>query len=153
MSYSSEVRDLFHSNANKRGCPKPVWLRQACPVAPPRVSAAAPQQVPITKRTERTTLSRKHKRPRQRYIVDSAHPARLPLSERSGNGDPATPPSTKRTWTREPQFKYRSSIRPPRLPSAIRDPYARFVEINGRRTLKRRAEDTELDLVAAENGI
>lgn len=148
MSSSPFARYGVHASADSRGFSRPSNLREA-PLYPRRRIPAVPRTAlprpPTREPLDRiTTPPRLIRRPNRRLLID--------------------PPGFRAFPTARPQTRRRLEIRrtpqtllapphPARPSLSTSDPKADFVVINGTRTLKRRAEDTELDLVASANNV
>ncbi|KAH7134839.1 hypothetical protein B0J13DRAFT_561377 [Dactylonectria estremocensis] len=149
MSSSPLARYGVHASADSRGFSRPEFLKEA-PLFPrkfhrqgtPAAPRAAPPPAPPEPLTPAPLITppRQIQRPNSRLIVDTP--------------DPRTEFFTRRRirphWDPKPP-RPKPAKRP--SPVASAKPETDFVTINGIQTRKRRAQDTELDLVASVNGI
>ncbi|KAM0238396.1 hypothetical protein ACHAP5_008634 [Fusarium lateritium] len=155
MSLSLHSRISMHQNANQRGSPVPAYLMEATQkrrqlrIVPKQTKAI--RKLPSPKPITFTTPPRQIRRPNARLLIDSPLP-RTDIFE-----DPVLSKRFVQT-----DFPVNSSFlnRQPRAKAT--DPHAsktpttpdpKLAVVDGIQTRKRRAEDTEIELVAAENGI
>ncbi|KAF4982539.1 hypothetical protein FZEAL_1849 [Fusarium zealandicum] len=160
MSFSPFARVVLHNSADLHGNPRPAWLRDH-PILPEqrrRPRAAAPQtslvpqeQPPQFEPVRFVTPPRHRKWPNSRLIINT------PIPRAGTLADPAVcarfavtdSPIPLALPTRGPSTNI-VSLAPPEI-TTVSDPNS--VAVNGRKTRKRRAQDTEIELVAAVNGI
>ncbi|KAJ3461873.1 hypothetical protein MRS44_010426 [Fusarium solani] len=154
MSFSPYARVVVHNSADINGCPRPAWLRNHPILPKQRRSRAASKQAPSAPQEPTPppiTPPRRIRRPNSRPQINSPIPRADTLADptvraRFGVTDSPIPfnlpprPSRKAPNTPAP------SANP-----AVSDP--NLVVVNGIQTRKRHAEDNEIELVAAVNGI
>ncbi|KAF4972800.1 hypothetical protein FSARC_700 [Fusarium sarcochroum] len=156
MSSTFYTRLSVHQSANEKGRPVPFWLleasqrRRRLEIAPQKKVHRAPQK-PAPPPVEFTTPPRRIKRPNSRLLIDSP----LPRSEILA--DPVLRTRFVTTDSPIPQDLLsplpRTKTVNPDVPETSTISDSTLVVVNGIQTRKRRAQDTEIELVAAENGI
>ncbi|KAF5019756.1 hypothetical protein F66182_8228 [Fusarium sp. NRRL 66182] len=161
MSHSKEARFTVINQANRSGSPIPTCLldpswRQRRWAARKKqvrriIQQPAPETVPITP-------PRQIRRPNFRLLIDSPIPRADTLADprvraRFVNTNSPTRLRTPATRTRTPSQQTQTlPVTPDAFKTSIlSDPS--LIVVNGIQTRKRRAQDTEIELVAAENGI
>ncbi|KAM0420703.1 hypothetical protein ACHAPT_011485 [Fusarium lateritium] len=154
MSFSPYARAVIHNSADINGRPRPSWLREHQILPKRRRSRATSKQAPPAPQEpppRLVTPPRRIKRPNSRLLINTPIPRTDTLADptvraRFGVSDsPITlnPPP-------RPSRQTSTTLAPPAKP-AVSDP--NLVVVNGIQTRKRYAEDTEIELVAAVNGI
>ncbi|KAF5657360.1 Ubl-specific protease [Fusarium heterosporum] len=155
MSFSLHTRISMHQSANQTGSPAPAHLLEAAQrqrqlrITPKQTHTN--RQLPPPKAIRFTTPPRRIRRPNARLLIDSPLP-RTEIFE-----DPALRDRFVQT---DSPVKSLFLERPPRAktidPDVSKTPITTdhtLVVVDGIQTRKRRAQDTEIELVAAENGI
>ncbi|ENH74178.1 Ubiquitin-like-specific protease 1 [Fusarium oxysporum f. sp. cubense race 1] len=174
MSFSLQSRISVHQSANQNGSPVPSHLVEAAERRRERQQlqiaskAKATTQVQVSlpsPKVEFVTPPRQIRRPTARLLIDS------PLPRREIFQDPVlhkrfiateSPPNLNLYSNRKPLHKPEaetvntndevpSTPTPKTTTTSITDP--NLVVVDGIQTRKRRAEDTEIDLVAAQIGV
>ncbi|KAG6994291.1 Ubiquitin-like-specific protease 1 [Fusarium oxysporum f. sp. conglutinans] len=174
MSFSLQSRISVHQSANQNGSPVPSHLVEAAERRRERQQlqiaskAKATTQVQVSlpsPKVEFVTPPRQIRRPTARLLIDS------PLPRREIFQDPVlhkrfiateSPPNLNLYSNRKPRHKPEaetvntndeapSTPTPKTTTTSITDP--NLVVVDGIQTRKRRAEDTEIDLVAAQIGV
>lgn len=174
MSFSLQSRISVHQSANQNGSPVPSHLVEAAERRRERQQlqitskAKATTQVQVSlpsPKVEFVTPPRQIRRPTARLLIDS------PLPRREIFQDPVlhkrfiateSPPHLNLYSNRKPRHKPEaetvntndeapSTPTPKTTTTSISDP--NLVVVDGIQTRKRRAEDTEIDLVAAQIGV
>ncbi|EMT62370.1 Ubiquitin-like-specific protease 1 [Fusarium odoratissimum] len=174
MSFSLQSRISVHQSANQNGSPVPSHLVEAAERRRERQQlqiaskAKATTQVQVSlpsPKVEFVTPPRQIRRPTARLLIDS------PLPRREIFQDPVlhkrfiateSPPNLNLYSNRKPRHKPEaetvntndeapSTPTPKTITTSISDP--NLVVVDGIQTRKRRAEDTEIDLVAAQIGV
>ncbi|KAM5348534.1 hypothetical protein ACJ41O_008358 [Fusarium nematophilum] len=157
MSFSPYARVTLHNSADINGRSRPAWLWDHPILPQQRRSRAAPKQTtevpkePELLQVRFTTPPRRIRRPNTRFLIDTPIP----------RADTLANPAVRARFgvTDSPILR----ALPPRRPTqtsttplstethASSDPT--LIVVNGIQTRKRRAEDTEIELIAAINGI
>ncbi|KAF4342427.1 Ubl-specific protease [Fusarium beomiforme] len=167
MSFSFESRISMHQSANQNGRPVPPQLAKAAHVrrqlriaskAKPTTQVQASSQLP---KAELVTPPRQISRPYSRLMIDSPFPCPDIFKDQALRNrfvDTDSPPPLLFFDKKNPRPNSRAQpVRPntettnQTTPKSTSDPD--FAVVNGKQTRKRRAQDTEIDLVAADNGV
>ncbi|KAM0352851.1 hypothetical protein ACHAPU_001733 [Fusarium lateritium] len=155
MSFSFHTRISMHQSANQNGSPAPAHLLEAAQKRR-QLRTASKQtitngQLPSPKPARFTTPPRRIRRPNARLLIDSPLP-RTDIFEDPVLRDrfvQTDSPVKSSFLERQPRAK---AVDPDFSKTPVTtDPT--LVVVDGIQTRKRRAQDTEIELVAAENGI
>ncbi|KAM0201658.1 hypothetical protein ACHAPA_003753 [Fusarium lateritium] len=155
MSFSLHSRISVHQHANQNGSPVPAYLLEATQkrrqlrIVPKQTKAI--RKFPSPKSITFTTPPRQIRRPNARLLIDSPLPRTdifedPVLSKRFVQTDS---PVNSSFFNRQPRAKA-TDPHASKTPTTL-DP--KLAVVDGIQTRKRRAEDTEIELFAAENGI
>lgn len=155
MSFSLHTRISMHQSANQNGSPVPASLLEATQkrreLRIVSKQTKAIRKLPSPKPITFTTPPRQIRRPNARLLIDSPLP-RTDILE-----DPVlhnrfvqtNSPVNSSFLNRQPRAKATD----PHVSKTQTIPDHTLAVVDGIQTRKRRAEDTEIELVAAENGI
>jgi hypothetical protein len=155
MSFSLHTRISMHQPANQNGSPVPAYLLEATQkrrqlrIVPKQTKAI--RKLPSPKPIAFTTPPRQIRRPNARLLIDSPLP-RTDIFE-----DPVLrnrfvqtdSPVNSSFLNQQPRAKATD----PHVSKTPTIPDSTLAVVDGIQTRKRRAEDTEIELVASENGI
>ncbi|KAL2680708.1 hypothetical protein Neosp_008311 [[Neocosmospora] mangrovei] len=154
MSFSPYARVVIHNSADINGCPRPAWLRNRPILPKQRRSRAVSKQAPPAPQEPTPppiTPPRRIRRPNSRLQINT------PIPRTDTLADPTVRARFGVTDSPIPfNLPPRPSRRAPNTPAPPANPAvsdSNLVVVNGIQTRKRHAEDTEIELVAAVNGI